>query len=124
MLDDSKALASALDEAISDIASQVGSSSSVAANSSKLENGSVIYQAKFDSIDWTGSFSAFSLGVSEDANGNGILDSGEDTNGNGMLDAGGIGTKVWDAVGLIPAFGAPKYLHLQHSQLARGHFYL
>ncbi len=102
---DSKSLAAALDEAVFDISSQVGSSSSVAANSSKLENGSVIYQAKFDSADWTGGFSAFSLGVSEDTNGNGILDSGEDTNGNGILDAGSIGAKLWDAVGLIPAFG-------------------
>ncbi|MEI7997283.1 MAG: hypothetical protein WCH01_20520, partial [Methylococcaceae bacterium] len=75
---DSKSLAAALDEAVFDISSQVGSSSSVATNSSKLENGSIIYQAKFDSADWTGSFSAFSLGASEDVNGNGILGSGED----------------------------------------------
>ncbi len=102
---DSKSLAAALDEAVFDISSQVGSSSSVAANSSKLENGSVIYQARFDSADWTGSFSAFSLGASEDVNSNGILDSGEDTNSNGILDAGSIGAKVWDAAGLIPAFG-------------------
>ena len=105
---DSKSLAAALDEAVADISSQVGSSSSVATNSSKLENGSVIYQAKYDSADWTGSFSAFSVGASEDVNGNGILDTGEDTNSNGILDAGSIGAKLWDAVGLIPAFGDRK----------------
>lgn len=103
---DSKELASALDDAISDISSRVGSSSSVAANSSKLENGSVIYQAKFDSLDWTGSFSAFPLSVSEDINGNGLLDSGEDTNNNGKLDAGSIGSAVWNAVEHFPAFGS------------------
>ncbi|MEI6069001.1 MAG: PilC/PilY family type IV pilus protein [Methylococcaceae bacterium] len=103
---DSKALAAALDETIADISSQVGSSSSVAANSSKLESGSIIYQAKFDSANWIGSFTAFPLGASEDVNGNGILDSSEDTNGNGILDAGGIGAKIWDAAEHIPAFGA------------------
>ena len=103
---DSKALAAALDETISEISSQVGSSSSVAANSSKLESGSIIYQAKFDSANWTGSFSAFPLGTSEDINGNGILDTGEDTNGNSILDAGSIGNKIWDAAEHIPAFGS------------------
>jgi type IV pilus assembly protein PilY1 len=103
---DSKALAAALDETVSEISSQVGSSSSVAANSSKLESGSIIYQAKFDSANWTGSFSAFSLGTSEDVNGNGILESGEDSNDNGILDAGGIGAKMWDAAEHITAFGS------------------
>ena len=103
---DAKTLAAALDDTISDISSQVGSSSSVAANSSKLENGSVIYQAKFDSSNWTGTFSAFPLGVSEDTNGNGVLDLGEDTNSNGKLDAGSIGAKIWNSAELIPAYGS------------------
>ena len=104
--EDSKSLAAALDETISEISSQVGSSSSIAANSSKLESGSIIYQAKFDSANWTGSFSAFPLGTSEDVNGNGILDTGEDINNNGILDAGSIGNKIWDAAEHIPDFGS------------------
>lgn len=103
---DSNALAEALDDTISDISSKVGSSSSVAANSSKLENGSVIYQAKFDSANWTGTFLAFPLGISEDTNGNGLLDAGEDTNSNGKLDAGNIGTRIWNAATLIPAYAS------------------
>lgn len=104
--EDSKALATALDDAIEDISSKVGSSSSVAANSSKLENGSVIYQAKFDSTDWTGSFSAFPVSASEDTDGDGVLATVEDLNKNDKLDAGNIGTKIWNAVEHIPAFGS------------------
>ncbi|MGZ5008107.1 MAG: PilC/PilY family type IV pilus protein [Methylobacter sp.] len=103
---DSQALAAALDDTISEISSKVGSSSSVAANSSKLENGSVIYQAKFDSANWTGSFTAFPLGASEDTNGNGVLDPGEDTNNNGKLDAGSIGAKIWNSAEKIPAYAS------------------
>ena len=102
--EDSKALAAALDDTIADIASQVGSSSSVATNSSKLESGAVIYQARFDSANWTGNFTAFSLFVSEDINLNGILDVGEDLNNNGILDAGGVGTKLWEAAEHIPNY--------------------
>jgi type IV pilus assembly protein PilY1 len=102
--EDADALASALDDTISDLSSKVGSSSSVAANSSQLESGSVIYQAKFDSANWFGFFSAFPLGVSEDVNGNGKLDLDEDINGNGKLDAGAIATKSWNAAELIPAY--------------------
>lgn len=96
-------LASALDTVIVDISSKVGSSSSVAANSSKLNNGAAIYQAKFDSADWSGSLTAYNLTPSEDTNGNGLLDPGEDTNGNGILDGGAVGAKAWDAATKIPA---------------------
>jgi len=118
-------LADSFNKIIIDISSKVGSSSSVAANSSKLDNGSVIYQAKYDSADWSGSLSAFPIADSEDINGNGILDtedtnhdgnldSGEDANNNGtldsedtdsdgILDAGSIGTKAWNAAEHIPA---------------------
>jgi type IV pilus assembly protein PilY1 len=105
--DDSKALAAALDETISDISSQVSSSSSVVANTAKLDSGAAIFQGKFDSADWTGSLSMLPLGISEDTNGNGILDTGEDTNVNGKLDGGAIGTTpTWNAAEHIPAFGS------------------
>ncbi|MDP2904122.1 MAG: PilC/PilY family type IV pilus protein [Methylovulum sp.] len=94
---------------LSDISSKVGSSSSVAANSTKLGSDTAIYQAKFDSTDWTGSFSALPLSKSEDINGNGLLDIGEDDppngNGNGKLDAGVIGDKAWDAADKILSAG-------------------
>lgn len=93
---------------LSDISSKVASSSSVAANSTKLGNDTAIYQAKFDSSDWTGSFSALPLSSSEDVNSNGILDDGEDINGNGRLDAGIIDTKVWEAAENIPDFVSRK----------------
>ena len=93
---------------LSDISSKVASSSSVAANSTKLGNDTAIYQAKFDSSDWTGSFSALPLSSSEDINSNGLLDTGEDTNSNSRLDAGIIGTKVWEAAENIPVFGSRK----------------
>jgi len=99
-------LASALDDTISDISSKIGSSSSVVANAAKLDANAAIYQGKFDSADWTGSLSMFPLGVSEDTNGNGILDTGEDANGNGILDGGAIGTALWNAAEHIPAFGS------------------
>jgi type IV pilus assembly protein PilY1 len=105
---DADALASALDDTISDLSSKIGSSSSVAANSSRLGTGSVIYQAKFDSANWFGFISAFPLADSEDVNVNGKLDSGEDVNGNGKLDGGSIGNKIWNAAELIPAFTARK----------------
>lgn len=94
---------------ISDISSKVGSSSSVAANSTKLGSDTAIYQAKFDSADWTGSFMALPLSASEDINGNGVLDAGEDINpANGKLDAGIIGDKVWEAAEKIPVFSSRK----------------
>jgi type IV pilus assembly protein PilY1 len=108
--EDADALASALDDTISDLSSKVGSSSSVAANSSNLSNQSIIYQAKFDSSNWTGILSAFPLGLNEDINGNGILDVGEDTNGNGKLDVGSIASKIWNAAELIPAFASRNIL--------------
>ncbi|PPK77939.1 PilC-like protein with beta-propeller domain [Methylobacter tundripaludum] len=97
-------LASALDDTISDISSKIGSSSSVVANAAKLDANAAIYQGKFDSADWTGSLSMFPLGITEDTNGNGILDTGEDTNSNGKLDGGAIGTALWNAAEHIPAF--------------------
>ena len=104
--EDSKALATALEDTIADITSKISSSASVVANSAKLDANAAIFQGIFDSADWTGTFSMFPLGLSEDTNGNGILDSGEDTNGNGVLDGGEIGDAVWDAAERIPTFGS------------------
>ncbi|MFI3135951.1 MAG: PilC/PilY family type IV pilus protein, partial [Methylococcaceae bacterium] len=79
---------------------------SVAANSTKLGTDTAIYQAKFDSSDWTGSFVALPLSSSEDINGNGLLDLGEDINNNNILDAGIIGGTQWEAAEKIPVFSS------------------
>lgn len=105
---------------LSDISTKVGSSSSVAANSTKLGNDTAIYQAKFDSTDWTGSFLALPLSSSEDINSNGVLDAGEDTNGNGKLDAGVIGAKIWEAAEHIPAFSSRKIFTYSPSGSPKG----
>ncbi len=97
-------LTDSLNNILSDISTKVGSSSSVAANSTKLGTDTAIYQAKFDSSDWTGSFVALPLSSSEDINGNGLLDDGEDVNDNKILDAGIIGDTQWEAAEKIPVF--------------------
>lgn len=48
-------------DALSNIADRVGSSASVATNSGTLNAGSYLYQARFDSADWSGQLLAFSI---------------------------------------------------------------
>ncbi|MGZ8218533.1 pilus assembly protein [Methylomagnum sp.] len=55
------ALGNALKSTVSAISGEVGSSASVATNSSRVEEGSTIYQAMFDSTDWIGSFLAYGI---------------------------------------------------------------
>lgn len=107
---DTTTLADALDNITLSIISKISSSSSAVANSAKLDANAAIYQGKFDSADWTGSLTMFPLGVSEDTNGNGILDTGEDSNSDGVLGGGAIGNAVWNAVEHIPAFGSRNIL--------------
>jgi type IV pilus assembly protein PilY1 len=77
---DSQALANALDSVIGSISAQVGSSASVATNSSRVESGSTLYQAKFDSGGWIGHFLAYPINSD-----------------------GSIGDLAWNAAELIPA---------------------
>ena len=94
-------LTASLQTAFEEIIRQDASSSSVAANSTQFRTGALLFQALFNSADWSGNIKAFNL-TTEDANGNGQLDSGEDSNGNNKLDAGGIGTLRWNADERIP----------------------
>ncbi|MBA3494454.1 MAG: hypothetical protein H0T87_10165, partial [Gammaproteobacteria bacterium] len=100
-------LATAFQTALTDITSKDRSASAVATNSTRLDTSSVVYQATFDSSDWSGHLLAFDVNNTEDLNGNGVLDAGEDVNGNGVLDSGNgtIGAQLWDAgaSGQIPA---------------------
>ncbi len=58
-------LVSALSKAFSSIDSKQSSASAVAANSSQLNTGTQVYQAKFDSTDWSGSLKAFNVNPSD-----------------------------------------------------------
>ncbi|WP_111643330.1 pilus assembly protein [Marinimicrobium alkaliphilum] len=50
-----------LDDALRQVADEVGSASAVATNSTRLGTDTVIYQALFDSSDWTGELQAIEL---------------------------------------------------------------
>ncbi|MDT8372195.1 MAG: PilC/PilY family type IV pilus protein [Gammaproteobacteria bacterium] len=98
---DETRLTASLANAFSIIIEQAASSSSVATNSTHYQTNSLIYQAIFDSNNWSGDLIAYSL-TTEDANGNGVLDTGEDANNNGKLDAGAIGAKLWQSAANMP----------------------
>lgn len=59
---DSASLTSALNAIFSDILAKTGSAASVATNSTAILSDSAIYQAKFDSGDWSGRLLAYNLG--------------------------------------------------------------
>ena len=50
-----------IQDALADIADRVGSSASVATNSGTLNAGSFLFQARFDSADWSGQLLAFGI---------------------------------------------------------------
>jgi type IV pilus assembly protein PilY1 len=59
--DDPETLNKSLKSIVNDVAAKVGSSSSIAANSKRLETSTRIYLASFDSNDWTGDLEAIPL---------------------------------------------------------------
>lgn len=58
-------LVTALNKAFGNIISQISSASAVAANATRLDAGTLIYQAKFNSTDWSGQLLAFSVDTGE-----------------------------------------------------------
>jgi len=64
---DPRELQRALVSVFDDIAAQAGSASAVATDSTSLREGSFVFQARFDSEDWSGELRAF--GVEEDDDG-------------------------------------------------------
>lgn len=58
---DPQNLAASLSKALADIILTSGSSASVATNSTRLDTNTVIYQAKFNSADWTGQLLSFTI---------------------------------------------------------------
>ena len=96
-------LKEALNKMVIDIQKGVGSFSAIAANASSLGVDTALFQAKYDTADWTGDFLALPLSENEDSNKNGTLDAGEDKNSNGSLDRGGdVLAPAWNAGNKFP----------------------
>ena len=94
------------------ITEDVSAASSVAANSTQYQTNALLFQAIFNSADWSGDINVINL-TSEDINGNGRLDKttdspaivsvDEDTNGNGIIDSGLIGATRYFIGSRIPS---------------------
>jgi type IV pilus assembly protein PilY1 len=76
----SSEIATALQNAFTDIIAKNSSAASVATNSTRLDTGTLIYQAKFNSGDWSGHLLAYQINPD-----------------------GSVGDLKWDAADLIPA---------------------
>ncbi len=94
---DQATLTAALNTIFLDIESKVSSTTSLATNSTRLETGTVIYQAKFNSTDWSGRVLAYTLTA------NGTI---YDPDGDGNIEEDAL----WDTdtAGKIPAHGSRK----------------
>jgi type IV pilus assembly protein PilY1 len=71
---DPRKLEESLDEAMNDIAAAMGASATVAANSTRLDGETYVYQARFNSKDWSGDILAFKVAE------NGTVDTSDDKN--------------------------------------------
>lgn len=80
---DPETFAESLTNSLNTILGRVASAASVATNSTRLDTNTLIYQARFDSKDWTGQLLAY------------------DIRPNGQ-----VGDIIWDAASLIPAHGS------------------
>jgi type IV pilus assembly protein PilY1 len=88
---DPKNLETSLGQALDDVVKRASSASAAAANSTSVTTGTVLYQAQFNSLYWSGHLYSFNVtadGTVRDINGDSVLD-GVDAN--------------WDAATLIPA---------------------
>lgn len=80
---DPRELATSLSAAFANVVATSSSSSAVAANSTRLDTGTLVYQAKFNSGEWSGQLVAYSVHTST-----------------------GALTTVWEASTLLPAYGS------------------
>lgn len=76
-------LVNALNRAFTDILDRVSSASAVATNSTRLSTNTRVFQARFNSGDWTGQLRAYPLNSD-----------------------GSIGSLIWDASTLVPSYGS------------------
>lgn len=74
---------------IASVSDETPSAASLAANSTQWTTNSVVYQAKFNSRDWSGNFLAFPVGAT-----------------------GQVGTAYWDASTLLPGYATRKVFTL------------
>ena len=65
---DPRALEQALEQAFNNIAATVGASATVAANSTRLDGETYVYQARFNSEDWSGDVLAFKVNADGSVN--------------------------------------------------------
>lgn len=86
-VDSPDALNSAFKSALTSIINANPSSAAVAANSTSLQSGTLVYQARFDSQDWHGQFIAYA-----------------------MQGDGSIGSAQWDASTMIPVASSRNIL--------------
>lgn len=98
-------LKTALEEALLSIQTQSVSAASVALNSTRLDTGLQLYQAKFDSEDWSGDLVAYGVEVG-DVDGDGM--SGE------VLDA------QWHAQDELPTWNTRKIFTMNSSDRSTG----
>jgi type IV pilus assembly protein PilY1 len=82
---DPQSLIDAMTDAIKDIGKRVGSAAAVSFNSTSLQAGSLVYQAKFDSAGWHGDLIAWSI------------------------TSGGIGSMVWEAAAKLDGRNLTTY---------------
>jgi len=94
-------LATQLNAALSDVVQTSGSASAVATNSTRLDTNTLIYQALFDSRDWSGRLKAFAI---------------DPTNGSIAT------TPAWDTddAGKIPTFGSRNIFSYNPNSTPKG----
>ena len=90
--DDPYALNEAFTSIIRSVSDATPSAASLAANSTQWQTGSIVYQAKFNSRDWSGNFLALPVTAT-----------------------GTVGTAYWDAANLLPAPASRKLYTLNGS---------
>ncbi len=89
---DPRKLEESLDKAFSAVAAGVGSASAVATNSTRLSEGSYVYQAEFNSESWSGTLNAYKFGT------NGNLPGVPTVTTSATMPKSGAGRKVYTSV--------------------------
>ena len=98
--DDGDQLATALSTVLSSISKKIGSSSAAAANTGRIQSGTMVYQARYNSGDWSGQLLGFAVDTDRSSSTYGdVL-----TNGPSTLGA------LWDAGDKIPAWDNRKII--------------
>ena len=100
---DPSKLEESINEAFYKVADAAISASAVASNSTRLDNGTLVYQARFDSKRWSGELKAFPIESDEKSDAQGSLK-----------------PAIWMAENLIPAHGSRKIYTFNPSAAPKG----